>query len=479
MVSGISNTNSINKLNNHVPVARVQTNPALQTDTVNIEQKKKKKLSKGAKWALGVVGTFGTLAAAGLAFVAHKRNQIAKLYKEKLVLSNLGENLQFQEAATVEEGIKFAKEVLKIKEVDSNISLDAINEANKGLVKVSNANKGQLFMPTALRYVNEPSANWYAHVNRNIQSEKFGELTLNSSFFEHARLDEGLNRDLFCEDGAKAFKKLTGGNYNIPVYDRVACTPKKDVMDLIQKYYASSDSLTIPEKRTLYYSILKGIHTNGSVYKRSPISFLKKLEANPKYKTFFENNKPNYEELSKKTTAEQAAYVEDILKKMMDENNVYINHIEIIPSESTIYHEMGHLQDYAKNLKELDLAKWKYSNMARILKDSWGEAQKGKKSSDKLNTLDEIGNHWGSIHSDKELKKFFNEHPDDFKKCYPDLHEFLTTQEIQQTAGEISAYAQSGIGEFIAEVYKEMVQGKPISDKVKALYEKYNGPKLP
>lgn len=481
MISGISNTNSINKLNNHAPTARVQTNPALQTDTVNIEQKKKKKLSKGAKWALGVVGTFGTLAAAGLAFVAHKRNQIAKLYKEKLVLSNLGENLQFQEAATVEEGIKFAKEVLKIKEVDSNISLDAINEANRGLVKVSNANKGQLFMPTALRYVNEPSENWYASVNRSIRSETFGELTLNSSFFEHAKLDEGLRKDLFFENGTEFFKKLSGGNYTFPLYDEVGQVPKKDVMDLIQKYYTSSDSLTIPEKRTLYYSILKGMHTNGSVYKRSPISFLKELEAKPKYKTFLENNniKPNYEELSKKTTEEQAAYVEDILKKMNDNNMPYLNHIEIIPSEFTIYHEMGHLQDYAKNLKELDLAKWKYSNMTRILKDSWDEAQKGKKSSDKLNTLDEIENHWGSIDSDKELKKFFNEHPDDFKKCYPDLHEFLTTQEIQQTAGEISAYAQSGIGEFIAEVYKEMVQGKPISNEVKKLYEKYNGPVLP
>lgn len=456
----------------------MQTYPALQSDTVNIEQKKKKKLSKGAKWALGVIGTFGALAAAGLAFVAHKRNQIAKLYKEKLVLSNLGENLQFQEAATVEEGIKFAKEVLKIKEVDSNISLDAINEANRGLVKVSNANKGQLFMPTALRYVNEPSANWYAHVNRSIKSDKFGELTLNSSFFEHARLDEGLKRDLFLEDGTRTFQKLSGGNYTMPVDDYVVFEPKKDVMDLIQKYYTSSDSLTIPEKRTLYYSLLKGIHTNGSVHKRSPISFLKKLEANPKYKTFFKNNKPSYEELSQKTTAEQVAYVEDILKKMMDENNVYINHLEIIPSESTIYHEMGHLQDYAKNLKELDLAKWKYSNITRILKDSWNDARDGKKASDVPNTLDEIGNHWGSIVSDKEFKKFYDEHPDEFKKCFPDAYEFLTTQEIQQTAGEVSAYAQSGIGEFIAEVYKEMIQGKPISDKVKALYKKYNGPVL-
>lgn len=99
----------------------MQTNPALertpQTDTVEVEKKKNKKLSKGAKWAIGTLGTFVTLAAAGLAFVAHKRNQIAKLYKEKLLLSNLGEHLEFKEASTLDEGMKFTREVLGIKEL--------------------------------------------------------------------------------------------------------------------------------------------------------------------------------------------------------------------------------------------------------------------------------------------------------------------------------------------------------------------------
>lgn len=475
MVSGISST----KLINHPAPVKVHTNPKLehtsQTDTVETEQKKKKKLSKGTKWAVGVVGTFAALAATGLAFIAHKRNQIAKLYKEKLIISNLGENLSFQEAATVEEGIRFAKEVLKIPEVDSNFTLEAINETNRGLVKVSNANKGKLFMPRALRYKNEPSESWYAYVTRSIESEQFGELTINSSYFEHARLDKGLKKDLFCEDGSKSFVKRSDGLMDIPFYNKKAAIPTNEVMALIEKYYQAPENMPISEKRVLYYTMLEGLHKKSTIYQRAPIDFLKEMETVPQYKAYVN---PNYDELSKKTTEEQVKYVEDILKKMFDDNCPYVNQFDLTVPEATIYHEMGHLQDYAVNLKNLDLAKWKYSNIVRIVKDSWNDAQKGKKSTDQAITLDEIGNHWGSIHTDEKIKELFENHPDDFKKCFPGLYEFLTNQQNQQTAGKVSSYAQSGIGEFIAEVYKDMISGKQIPEDVKKLYEKYNGPKL-
>ena len=479
MVSGISNVKNNTVISNPVPV-KVHTNPTLertpQTDTVETEQKKKKKLSKGTKFAIGILGTFTTLAAAGLAFLAHKRSQIAKLYKEKLIISNLGENLQFREATTVEEGIKFAREVLKIPEVDSNFTLEAINETNKGLVKVSNANKGRLFMPRALRYKNEPDKNWYAFVTRNIESEHFGELTINSSFYDHACLDKGIKRDLFYDNGTKAFERCSDGFIKIPYIGNIANAPSGEVMRLIEKYYQAPDTMSISEKRTLYYTLLDGMHKKGTVYERAPIDFLKELEANPQYKPFVN---PNYEELGKKTTEEQVKYVENILQKMLDNRQPYSNQIDLAAPESTIYHEMGHLQDYAENLKRLNLAKFKVSNIHWVIRDAWVQAN--KKPIDKperLLTLDEIGNHWGSIASNKELKNFFKNNPEEFKKCFPDLYEFLTNQKYQQTAGKVSAYAQSGIGEFIAEVYRDMISGKQIPEDVKKLYEKYNGPKL-
>ena len=89
----------------------------------------------------------------------------------------------------------------------------------------------------------------------------------------------------------------------------------------------------------------------------------------------------------------------------------------------------------------------------------------------------ELDNRWGSI-EDKYYKNLFENNPEKFKKWYPELYEFLTNQEIQQTAGKVSWYAQSGIGEFIAETYANMIGGKPVPKDVMALYRKYKGPEL-
>ena len=53
-----------------------------------------------------------------------------------------------------------------------------------------------------------------------------------------------------------------------------------------------------------------------------------------------------------------------------------------------------------------------------------------------------------------------------------------TNQDYQQSAGKVSSYAQTSIGEFIAETYAKMVRGEKIPDDVMTLYNKYNGPKL-
>lgn len=60
---------------------------------------------------------------------------------------------EFADIKTVDKRIKYAKDVPKIRVVDFNFSLDAINYVNKMLVDVSNAHKGKFFMPTRLRYL--------------------------------------------------------------------------------------------------------------------------------------------------------------------------------------------------------------------------------------------------------------------------------------------------------------------------------------
>lgn len=121
-------------------------------DTVEISaankiKKTKDKMSTGAKVVIAALGIFGSAVTACILISKHQTSKLTKLYNEKMQLQNLAEHIDFKKAKTVEEGIKFVKEVLKVGEVDSNFTLDAIYYANKSITKVSNANKGKLFIP--------------------------------------------------------------------------------------------------------------------------------------------------------------------------------------------------------------------------------------------------------------------------------------------------------------------------------------------
>lgn len=479
MVSGISSTIAAGNLKN-TPIMHAQTVPITaselertpQTDTVETK-KEKKKLSTGQKIGIGVAGAFIALLGTGLAVMAHQRNKIAKLYKEKLVLSDLGENLQFKEAATVEEGIKFAKEVLKIKDVDSNFTLEAINNTNKGLVDVSNANKGKLFMPRALRFTEYMNGDWAASVNRDIFSEKFGELRINKRLFNHKGLDELINKNLYNKDNKKLFNYINGELDTLNLQNYMAPIPDENLAKLIQKFYGNPETMSISEKHTLFYSI-DNMNNTLNLYNRAPVEFLKKLENKDAYKEYINNGgeKINFEKIKNLNTKEQTEYAKNVLIKMNESDNVLEILFKTSSNNKTIYHEMGHLQDFARNLKELDMAKWQLPSF----KKAWEDAKSGKKTKERDVEIDEIANRWGSIDSNSSLKKLFDENPEKFKKTYPELYEFLTSKEIQQTAGKISAYAQSGIGEFIAEVYADIIAGKTIPEDVMTLYKKYKGP---
>ena len=160
-------------------------------DTVELstKQTEKKGLSTGQKWAIGIGSALAGLVIAGILISRHETSKLKKLYEQNMVFQNLAEKIDFKEAKTVEEGIKFAKDVLKVGEVDKNFTLDAINFANKGLVEVSNANKGKLFIPKKLWY-REMGDDTLAGVIQDIKSPYFGHLRVNKKFFEHERLNK-------------------------------------------------------------------------------------------------------------------------------------------------------------------------------------------------------------------------------------------------------------------------------------------------
>lgn len=449
--------------------------PKDSVELTSQEKKTKTVKTKIKEYVLAGSGMLAALAGSIILLARHKGNQISKLYENKLIISNLPEKLEFKEAKTIEEGIKFAKEILGIKEVDKGFTLDAINTANRGLVDVSNANKGKLFIPTRLGFEAPKSKedDYLAYVVKDIESPSFGNLVINKNYFDEKILDKEIKEFLYTEKGKKHFR-LDEETGNIATILRVGCVrpfPSIDLMKLAENFYTDSSKLSIYDKQKLFYSLQYGTDNALGVL-RSPLEHIKNLAWAKR--TLF-NGTVKIDEVSKLSNDKQAEVLKNMVQKLEDSGSFWEFKYNIELPETTIYHEMGHLQDFAENLKELDVKQW-YLNLKQIWKDAWHKTKTGEDIS--RVGVDEVNNRWGTV-SKEHFEKLFNENPKKFKKLYPDLYEFITNQTIQQSAGKVSSYAQTGIGEFVAETYKNMIAGKTIPDDVMQLYKKYKGPELP
>ena len=460
--------------------AEVKTEP-YPNDSLELSKKnEKKKTDIIKKSLLGVC--FSLAASVGILVLVMKYhgNRIKKLYDEKLVIRTLKEKIDFQEAKTVEEGIKFAKEVLGIKDVDAEFTLEAINYANKGLVDVSNANKGKVFMPNALRFSSSAEDDTYlAAVKMDINSDEFANMYINKNYFDTQYLDKRLQKYLYKKDSNEQlflFEKDYEPVY-VSIWDKyIYADPSKEVAKLIDAYYKDSASLTIEQKRNLFYSLSYGKDKALRSF-RLPMETLRRLEK--LHGDFLQREKItiDYDSLDKKTHKEQKEFLLDLLEKMKQGNISLVKKVNLFSPLDTIYHEAGHLQDAAKNLKELDLKQWKFD-----WKGEWRRIRnKLKNNNSNGNTsrigVDELDNRWGSIYKDY-YSNLLDSNPDEFKKRFPDFYEFLKDKNIQQSAGKVSSYAQSGIGEFIADTYAQMILGKKIPEDVMTLYRRYKGPEL-
>lgn len=443
------------------------------SDTFENESSKEssgEKHTNGSKITLGIAGAIVATVATGICLMKRRADKIAKLYKEKLIKRSLPEHIDFKEAKTLEEGIKFAKEVLGIKEVkgfegfDKEGAIEAINFANKGLVDVSNANKGNLYIPTALS-LEKIEKSTLAYEVLDINSSRFGQLGINKKYFTHDGLDSilkkryGLVKDkdidkTIIEDAEKSVERDI--NFGIKWSDRYK--------DLLSRYKADPTKLTIAEKRELdrTFSATANVWSNATTY--NPIATLEqKVDLFKRQGIIYD-----LEALYKLPIDEQIKKFDELCLEFFNKTKTVpeIESASYIPCQ-TIYHEMGHLQDFGKNLKEL-----------HIKNTTWGRVKetflKGEKQ-DKC--LDNINNRWAKK-EDKYIKQLLKDSHDDFKKYYPDLYEHITNADIQKTAGKVSSYAREGVGEFIAETYAGLVAGEKYSDDVMKLYEKYNGPKL-
>ena len=350
-------------------VSNQQTQPKLSnpTDTVEIlgknkTQKPKEKISSFQKVGIAALGVIGGLAAVAVCFAKHQTNRLTKLYNEKMQLVNLAEHIDFKEAKTVEEGIKFAKDVLKIGEVEGNFTLDAINYANRGLVDISNANKGHLFMPKKIGCKSLKNA--MAYVQQDVKSHNFGALVINQKYFENESLDKAIKEWLGASK--PAVKPTTQRQKFVP-----ECRLDPRIKKLTNKFLSAPNSLTIAEKRDVYYTLCNAGNVQRSVLSLAPMSSLKK-----NLKTFTDNGiNVDVETFSKLTTKEQSIKLNEYFLQIQNKGTKVVLDIPYLKPEKTIYHEMGHLQDFANNLQELDLKHWKLPS----IKECYNKSRSGRK----------------------------------------------------------------------------------------------------
>ena len=352
-------------------------------------------------------------------------------------------------------------------EVDSNFTLDAINYANRSITKVSNANKGKLFIPKKMHYIHE-NKGWAAAVVKDIESKNFGELYINSHYFDNNFLDKSLKKMLGISQKAtsESTQKVAKETKNKLNYTAIFDEHTKE---LARKFKNDPNSLTITEKRDLHCTIRESSSQGKGQLKRAPLSTLMA------WKNQLEEAgiKVDVDAFKKLNTEKQAEKLKELLIQLQDKKGRLDYKVPFIRSDYLIYHEMGHLQDFAKNMKELDLKHWKFPSF----KKAWNYVKNGRMHANDAG-VEQLDNRWCGLTYDG-YKELLDKNPTKFKKRYPDLYEHLTNQEIQQTAGKVSWYAPTGIGEFIAEVYAKMIRGDKIPDDVMKLYKKYNGPTIP
>ena len=281
---------------------------------------------------------------------------------------------------------------------------------------------------------------------------------MNVKFFDDKYLTEELDKSLGVRTFAQSTQKGNTKQSESYGFDFVKGL-SKEAFRLYEKYVKNPDALTILEKRRLLFE-------NLNCYNK-----LKTFD----FESFIKDNKLkiNLEDFSNLHWTEKPA----ALRKYCVDNKLKLKAILDCTKDDfhIMYHELGHLQDYAKNLKNIHIKNEKITSFKEFCAENEAAKKEGRKIHDAR--VEELGNRFrGTTYTG--FAELLKNNPEKFQKLYPDLYEHLTNKEIQKTAGKVSAYAQTSIGEFIADTYAKMIQGDSIPDDVMKLYKKYNGPLL-
>lgn len=422
----LSQVKNINFGNNQTESLPVKINDnGLSQDTIEINGEKKG-LSKNAKWGIGI-GAAAIITAAALLIRGKTKAAQEEIFK-------LAEHIDFSPAKTVEEARNFARTHLGIKNYHEEMPLEVMNWVNEGLVNINNVTKGKAKMFDTIGYVSIDGKE--EALACAISAKDGGELgaifNINKNVFE--KIDEQINKMIKGSLSNKIMFKNKEGKldlYNFYKNDEASADLLKGLNEFLEK----PDKFSLIDKIQLYEDFASLAFAHESFYK-APMAKLKQLMKNEGIQeTLLAHSKlPDLKQIEKLTTEQQRNVLVDLTNTCLLSGDKL--HLAYPKGDKfrTIYHEMGHLQH--ENSIGVDM----YAQMAKP----------------------------------EECEKWFGKVTDITK-------DFVNSKEKQQIANRVSGYASESPLEFVAEVYRKLINiavngGEKVPDDVMALYSQYKGP---
>lgn len=440
-------------------------------------EEKKKKLSTGAKVGIGT----GFLATAGLiAFLVMK----GKVSEAK----QLAEHIEFKPAQTLEEAIKFGKEHLGIKSYEDfgANDLDAINWLNEGFVNVSNRMKGKLRMPKQILFTDDQNilgehslAGVVSDSNLPQELKKYsGSFFLNKKFFSDPI--EAVNNDFKKALKHGYFEKTEDGK--IKVNSLFAPETGDMLIDIIEDFQREKSFNSAVRVSVAIENMRNAVNA----YTKNPLEVIQSLLKDEKNISMFKEAGINtslndIKNLSLKEQIEIRKTMTALLKEQNEAS--YVNNL--IGSDKQYAEklvEKGFL-DKVETIKEIETNK-----LAEIIK--YTEEYTGKKEKfypielcidelDKSSPFATVYHEMGHLQDMKPRCLTTAKYNYDYSKYSQELKDWVDNDDNIRIASRVSGYSTSGPGEFIAETFAKLVEGRKVSQEVKDLYRKLGGPELP
>lgn len=404
------------RLNNRVltPCVAFTSQPdTVSLSTNNPVQETKRGLSHKAK--LGI----GGLALVGIGAVAYilSRGRVGSKQVQQLA-----EHIEFKEAATMEEAIKFAKEHLGIKKFDVGNDLEIANWVNNGLTRISNKYKGKAPIPHIVetypvelyqQAIKESDGLPMADINAFT-----GRMRVNTHYFNDAKKSIQKYMDAMgIKVGKPDANGLSRTEFNVLPFMNIK--KQTDLLPLLVKIAEGKASKM--EILTCEIAIGDMFHFNKLLYEQPELIYSHVLKS-PKLNNILSAKKDinvlTLDKFKTLTKEEQINYMynlnDEVIKgKTGDELFNIFSEIRIADRQPNVYHVIDHEMGHSLHFQAVGKNEYKVTH-----------------------TL-----------SDSEKK----------------------------VAATISDYATTNSHEFVAEVHAELAAGHTVSSEVMELYKKYGG----